>query len=156
MSRKKKIEHKIIKEDPIYKSTIINMIINNILLHGKRNTAQNILYEALNNIQQSSNLDPLETINKAIKNTTPIVELKSRRIGGATYQVPIEIKPKRGLSLAIKLIVKSARKRPGKNMITKLENELIDAYNNTGNSVKRKEELHKIADANKAFSNIRF
>lgn len=156
MSRKKKITNKILKADPIYNSILINMIINKILLNGKKNIAQKILYQALKNIKESTNLDPIEIVKKAIKNTTPMIELKSRRIGGATYQVPIEIKQGRGTSLAVKLIINSARNRPGKNIITKIENELLDAYNNMGNSVKKKEEIHKIADSNKAFANMKF
>lgn len=156
MSRKKRINHKTLTPDPIYNSTLINMLINKVLLDGKKSLAQKIIYKALQNIKESIKQDPIEIVKKAIKNSTPIIEVKSRRVGGATYQVPIEIKQERGLSLAIKLIVNSARNRPGKNIITKIENEIIDAYNNTGNSVKKKEEIHKMADANKAFSNIRF
>jgi len=110
----------------------------------------------MRNIQVKLNEEPLEILTKAIKNATPIVEVTSRRIGGATYQVPVEVSAERGTSLALRFIVKSARNRPGKNMIGKLENEIIDAYNNTGNSVKKKEEIHKNAEANKAFTTIKF
>jgi len=110
----------------------------------------------LKNLKTSLNQDPLEVLKKAVLNATPIVEIKSRRIGGATYQVPIEVKKERGNSLALKFIIKSARNRPGKGMISKLENEIMDAYNNIGNSVKKKEEIHKMADANKAFTTLKF
>jgi small subunit ribosomal protein S7 len=110
----------------------------------------------MQNIQNALQEEPLEILNKAIKNATPVVEVTSKRIGGATYQVPVEVSIERGTSLALRFIVKSARNRPGKNMIIKLENEIIDAYNNTGNSVKKKEEIHRIADSNKAFTTIKF
>nr|AMD08061.1 ribosomal protein S7 [Euglena mutabilis] len=138
MSRRKKSKKRIILQDPIYNSVLVNMMINKILLDGKKSIAQNILYEVLKNIKISLNQDPIEILKKAVTNATPIVEIKSRRIGGATYQVPIEVKKERGNSLALKFIIKSARNRPGKGMISKLENEIMDAYNNTGTSVKKK------------------
>lgn len=156
MSRRRKSKKRIITEDPIYNSILINMLINKILLKGKKSLAQQILYESMKNIQEITQQDPLEILKKAIINTAPIVEVKSRRVGGATYQVPIEVKAERGNSLAIKFIVRSARNRSGKTMITKLSNEIIDASNNIGNSVKKKEEIHKMAEANKAFTTIRF
>jgi small subunit ribosomal protein S7 len=156
MSRRRKSKKRNITEDPIYNSVLVSMLINKILLKGKKSLAQNILYESMKNIKETTKQDPLEILKKAILNTAPVVEVKSRRVGGATYQVPIEVKNERGNSLAIKFIVRSARKRNGKNMITKLGNEIIDASNNIGNSVKKKEEIHKMAEANKAFTTIRF
>lgn len=156
MSRRKKSKKRIILEDPIYNSTLVSMIINRILMKGKKSIAQYIFYEAMKNIKDSTQQDPLEILKKAVSNSTPIVEIKSRRVGGATYQVPIEVKSDRGNSLALRFIIKSARNRPGKNMIIKLGNEIIDAYNNTGNSVKKKDEIHKMAEANKAFTTLRF
>jgi small subunit ribosomal protein S7 len=156
MSRRRKSKKRNIIEDPIYNSVLVSMLINKILLKGKKSLAQNILYESMKNIKEITQQDPLEILKKAIVNTAPVVEVKSRRVGGATYQVPIEVKNERGNSLAIKFIVRSARKRSGKNMITKLGNEIIDASNNIGNSVKKKEEIHKMAEANKAFTTIRF
>jgi len=156
MSRRKKSKKRIILQDSIYNSVLVSMMINKILLDGKKSIAQNILYEVLKNIKISLNQDPIEILKKAVTNATPIVEIKSRRIGGATYQVPIEVKKERGNSLALKFIIKSARNRPGKGMISKLENEIMDAYNNTGTSVKKKEEIHKMADANKAFTTLKF
>lgn len=155
MSRRRKSKKRIIAQDPIYNSTLVSMMINRILLKGKKTIAQHIFYEAMKNIQETSQQDPLEILKKAVSNATPVVEVKSRRIGGATYQVPIEVKTERGNSLALRFIIKSARNRPGKNMITKLGNEILDAYNNTGNSIKKKEEIHKMAEANKAFSTLR-
>lgn len=156
MSRKKKFKKRSIIQDPIYNSNLVSIMINTILLEGKKSLAQRIFYEAMKNIKESMQQDPLEILKTAITNTTPVVEVKSRRVGGATYQVPIEVKPERGNNLAIKFIVRSARKRPGKSIVTKLSNEIIDAFNNTGSSVKKKEEMHKMAEANKAFASLRF
>jgi small subunit ribosomal protein S7 len=156
MSRRRISKKRTILPDPIYNSEIVTMIINKILLKGKKSLAQHIFYEAMKNIKEISKKEPLEILNKAINNTTPVIEIKAKRVGGATYQIPIDVKKERGNSLALKFIIKSARKRPGKNMINKLENEILDAYNNTGNSVKKKEEIHKMAEANKAFSTLKF
>ena len=156
MSRRKIAKKRIITQDSIYNSVLVTMLINRILLKGKKSLAQHIFYESMKNIKDSSQQDPLDVLKKAVLNVTPVVEVKSRRVGGATYQVPVEVKPDRGTSLALRFIIKSARNRPGKNMIIKLGNEILDAYNNVGNSVKRKEEIHKMADSNKAFSTLRF
>lgn len=156
MSRRKKSKKRVILEDPIYNSVLVSMIINKILLKGKKNLAQHIFYEAMKNIKETTKQDPIEILKKAVLNSTPLVEVKSRRVGGATYQVPIEVKTDRGNSLALRFLIKSARNRPGKNMIIKLGNEILDANNNIGNSVKKKEEIHKMAEANKAFTTIRF
>lgn len=156
MSRRRKSKKRIITEDPIYNSVLVSMMINKILLKGKKSLAQRIFYEAMKNIKETTQQDPLEVLKKAINNATPVVEVKSRRVGGATYQVPIEVKTERGNSLAIKFIIRSARNRPGKTMVTKLGNEILDSSNNIGNSVKKKDEIHKMAEANKAFSTLRF
>jgi small subunit ribosomal protein S7 len=155
MSRRKNAKKRNITADPIYNSIIVSMLINKILLNGKKSLAQRIFYESIKRVKESIKADPMNILEKAISNATPIVELKSRRVGGATYQVPIEIKKERGISIALTFLIKSARKRPGKSMITKLGNEIIDAYNNTGNSVKKKEELHKMSETNKAFANFK-
>lgn len=156
MSRRRTAKKRAITEDPIYNSLLVSMMINRILLKGKKSLAQHIFYEAMKNVKSTSQQDPLEVLKKAITNATPLVEVKARRVGGATYQVPIEVKPDRGSSLALRFIIKSARNRPGKDMITKLGNEILDAYNNTGSSVKKKEEIHKMAESNKAFTTLRF
>lgn len=156
MSRRRKAKKRVILEDPIYNSILVNMIINRILIKGKKSLAQHIFYEAMKNIKESSKQDPLEILKKAVKNATPVVEVKSRRVGGATYQVPVEVNAERGNSLALRFIIRAARKRPGKSMITKLGNEIMDAYNSLGNAVKKKEEIHKMSEANKAFSTLRF
>ena len=156
MSRRRTAKKRAITQDPIYNSLLVSMMINRILLKGKKSLAQHIFYEAMKNVKSTSQQDPLEVLKKAITNATPLVEVKARRVGGATYQVPIEVKPDRGSSLALRFIIKSARNRPGKDMITKLGNEILDAYNNTGSSVKKKEEIHKMAESNKAFTTLRF
>jgi small subunit ribosomal protein S7 len=155
MSRRRKAKKRTILQDPIYNSSLANKIINILLLKGKKTLAQYIFYEAMKNIYKLGYEDPINVLKKAIQNATPVIEVKSRRIGGATYQVPTEVKLDRGNSLAIKLIVKNARKRTGRGMINKLTNEILDAYNNTGGAVRKKEEIHKQAEANKAFSNFR-
>jgi small subunit ribosomal protein S7 len=152
MSRKKNLGNKEINPDPIYNSELVNMIINRLMKKGKKSIAQKIFYQAMNNIKEINKQEPLETLKKAIENITPIIEVKMRRLGGATYQIPVEIKPERGKSIALKLLIKSTRNRTGKNMVTKLQNEIIDAYNNIGNSIKKKEEIHKMAEANKVFT----
>lgn len=155
MSRRRKAKKRIILPDPIYNSTLISKIINNILSEGKKTRAEFIFYEALKKVHKTGHKDVLNILIKAIQNATPLIEVKSRRVGGTTYQVPTEVNPERGSSVALKLIVKYARKRPGKGMINKLANEILDAYNNTGEAVKKKEEMHKKADANRAYSNLR-
>lgn len=155
MSRRRRSKKRIITQDPIYNSTLVSKMINIILLKGKKTLAQRIFYEAMINIKKIGLEDPIDVLKKAVHNATPLIEVKSRRVGGATYQVPTEVKGERGNSLALKFIVKCARKRPGRGMITKLTNEILDAYNNTGGAIKRKEEIHRMAEANKAFSNIR-
>lgn len=156
MSRKKIIKKRIIQNDPIYNNNLVAQVINKILKNGKKLLAQKIFYEAMKKIQESTKEDPIKILKIAILNITPKIEIKSRRIGGAIYKVPVEIKIERSNSLALRILIKSTRKRPGRNMILKLKNEIIDAYNNTGNSIKKKEEIHKMAEANKAFRNIRF
>ncbi|MGI9214973.1 MAG: 30S ribosomal protein S7 [Gammaproteobacteria bacterium] len=141
--------------DSIYNSKLANMLINKIITKGKKNLAEKIFYKSMENIKEANKQDPLEILKKAVKNITPTVEIKARRIGGAIFQVPTEIKPMRGNSLALKFLIKSARNRPGKNIIPKLQNEIIDASNNVGNSVKKKEEIHKMAEANKTFTTLK-
>nr|YP_009145536.1 ribosomal protein S7 [Trachelomonas volvocina]AKL82449.1 ribosomal protein S7 [Trachelomonas volvocina] len=157
MSRRKTTKKRSIIPDPIYNSEIASLLINKILIDGKKSLAENIFYTVMRDIKNNNKdkEDAIEVLKKAIKNSTPIIEIKARRVGGATYQVPTEIKPERGRSLALKFIIKSARNRPGKSMSIKLQNEILDAYNNVGNSVKKKEEIHKMAEANKAFTNLK-
>nr|YP_009032724.1 ribosomal protein S7 [Euglenaformis proxima]AGL11990.1 ribosomal protein S7 [Euglenaformis proxima] len=156
MSRKSIVKKRLKVEDSIYNSVLVSVIINRIMVAGKKSLAQRIFYDAMKKITESSQQDSLEVLKKAIQNVTPLVEIKSRRVGGATYQVPIEVKYDRGISLSVRFLIRAARNRPGKIMSLKLKNELLDASNNLGNAVKRKEEIHKMAEANKAFTNLRF
>jgi small subunit ribosomal protein S7 len=156
MSRRRNAKKRQIVEDPIYNSILVSLLINRLLMRGKKTVAQKIFYQAMKKVEQSTKQDPLEVLRQAIVNVTPIVEVKARRIGGSTYQVPVEVKTDRGSSLALRWIVKSARARPGREMIFKLSNEIIDAFNNTGASIRKKEETHRMAESNKAFSNFRF
>jgi small subunit ribosomal protein S7 len=155
MSRRKKNIKRINYPDPIYNSEIAQMIINKLLLKGKKTLAQNIFYETMDKIKSENKQEPMEVLNKAINNIKPNIELKTKRVGGSTYQVPIEINRTRSICIAIRFLIKSARKRPGKNMRIKLKNEIIDASNNTGNSIKKKEEIHKMAEANKVYTTIK-
>lgn len=155
MSRRKLAKKRLITQDPVYNSILVSMIINRILLKGKKTIAQKIFYEAMDNIEKSVKKDPIEILTKAVANATPVIEVRSRRVGGAIYQVPTEVKTDRGNSLALRLLVTAARERPGRSMTKKLSNEIIDAYNSSGNAFKKKEDMHKMAQANKAFSNLR-
>lgn len=156
MPRRKIIKKRIVIEDAIYNSKLVTMVINKVLLHGKKNIAQKILYDSMKRIKDILKKDPIEVLEKAVLNVTPVIELKSRRVGGATYQVPVEIKPDRRTGIGLRLLIRSARKRNNLTFVLKLTSEIIDAYNNTGNAVRRKDELHKMAEANKAFAGFKF
>ena len=156
MSRKRKAPKKLSVIDPKYKSTIIPKLINSIMYDGKKTVAEKIIYDAIEKIKSKSKDEPLNVFNDAINNIRPTVEVRSRRVGGATYQVPMEVRPKRAQTLAMKWIVDSAIKRNEKTMKERVANEIIDAFNNKGNAVKKREETHKMADANRAFSHFRW
>ena len=142
--------------DPMYNSTVVTKLINQIMLDGKRGTAQRICYDAFDIIREKTGKDPMEVFEQAMENIMPALEVKARRIGGATYQVQIEVRPARRKTLAIRWINIFANKRSERTMRERLAGELMDAANNTGASVKRKEEMHRMAEANKAFSHFRF
>ena len=157
MSRRRAAEKRQILPDPIYNSIVLNKFINEVMVGGKKTVAQKIVYGALDIIQaQNQRDDPLDYFQKSINNVKPSVEVKSRRVGGVTYQVPMEVRPKRAQTLAMKWIVDSAIKRNEKTMKERVANEIIDAFNNKGNAVKKREETHKMADANRAFSHFRW
>nr|QCI07054.1 ribosomal protein S7 [Haraldiophyllum bonnemaisonii] len=156
MSRRNIAKRRIIPPDPIYNSRLISLLIVRILKNGKKGLAQKIIYEALDIIKNKTTNDPLEILEKAIRNTTPLVEVKARRIGGSTYQVPMEVRAYRGTNLALRWITKFALTRTGNSMAVKLANEIIDASNENGNSIRKKEETHKMAEANKAFAHYRY
>ena len=156
MPRKGHTQKRDVLADPMYNSKVVTKLINNIMLDGKKGVAQKIVYGAFSQIEEKTGKPALEVFEGAMNNIMPALEVKARRIGGATYQVPIEVRPDRRQALALRWIVMFSRKRGEKTMIDKLAGELTDAFNNTGASVKRKEDMHKMADANKAFSHYRF
>lgn len=143
--------------DPLYNNKVVTKLVNQVMLDGKKGLAQSIVYGAFNKVQEKLGLDPIEAFTQALENVKPLLETKGRRVGGATYQVPMEIRPDRRQTLAIRWMVMFARKRNGeRTMEERLAGEIIDAYNNTGASVKRKEEMHRMAEANKAFAHYRW
>ena len=156
MSRKKTQPKKNVVPDPKFNSTIIPKLINNIMYDGKRGVAAKIVYDAIEKIKTKSKDEPINIFNEAINNIKPTVEVRSRRVGGATYQVPVEVRPERRKALAIRWIISSARTRSEATMGDRLSSELIDASNNKGNSVKKREDTHKMAEANRAFAHYRW
>lgn len=157
MARRNSAVKKPVLPDPIYKSKTVTKLINQVMYDGKKGLAQRIVYGAFDIIKEKMGLEPLDVFNQALENVKPMLETKSRRVGGANYQVPMEIRPERRQTLAIRWIVSFARKRTGeRNMDAKLAGELMDAYNGTGASIKRRDELHRMAEANKAFAHYRW
>ena len=156
MPRKGHIQKRDVLADPLYNNKVVTKLINNIMLDGKKGVAQNIVYGAFNRVEEKSGKPALEVFEEAMNNIMPVLEVKAKRIGGATYQVPIEVKPERRQTLALRWITMFSRKRGEKTQEERLANEIMDAANNTGASVKRKEDMHKMAEANKAFSHFRF
>ena len=156
MSRKKTQPKKNVVPDPKFKSTIIPKLINNIMYDGKRGIAAKIVYDAIDKIKTKTKDEPINLFNEATNNIKPTVEVRSRRVGGATYQVPVEVKSKRAQALAIRWLVESARKRKDKHMADKIFNELYDAYEKKGAAVKKREDVHKMAESNKAFAHFRW
>ena len=156
MSRKRKAPKKIAIIDPKYKSEIIHKLINSIMYDGKKTIAEKIVYDALNKIKNKSKEEPINVFNEAINNIRPTVEVRSRRVGGATYQVPVEVKAKRSQALALRWLIDASRKRKDKKMADKIFNEIFDAYQNRGSAIKKREDTHKMAESNKAFAHFRW
>ena len=156
MPRKGHTQKRDVLADPLYGNKVVTKLINNIMLDGKRGVAQKIVYGAFAKIEEKSGKPALEVFEEAMNNIMPVLEVKAKRVGGATYQVPIEVKPERRQALALRWITMYSRKRGEKTMEERLANELMDAMNNTGASVKRKEDMHKMAEANKAFAHYRW
>ncbi|HEY8875537.1 30S ribosomal protein S7 [Desulfosporosinus fructosivorans] len=156
MPRKGYIGKRDVLPDPIYKNQTLTKFINQIMLDGKKGTAEAICYSAFNMIQEKSGKDPIEVFGTALKNVMPVLEVKARRVGGANYQVPIEVRAERRTTLGLRWLVAMARKRGEKTMQEKIAGELLDASNNTGGSVKKKEDMHKMAEANKAFAHYKW
>ena len=156
MPRKGSVPKREVMPDPMYDDKAVTKLINNIMLDGKRGTAQNIVYGAFEMVKEQTGEDALEVFYKALNNVMPVLEVKARRIGGANYQVPIEVRPERRQTLGLRWLVGFSRKRGEKTMVERLAKEIIDASNETGASVKRREEMHRMAEANKAFAHYRF
>ncbi|HYM65658.1 MAG TPA: 30S ribosomal protein S7 [Patescibacteria group bacterium] len=156
MPRRSRPVKRVIAPDPVYQSEAIAKFVNVVMSKGKRSTAEKVVYDALSRAGKQAKKEPLEIFDLALRNATPLLEVKPRRVGGATYQVPVEIRPERRLALARRWIVRFARQRGGKSMAEKLAFEILDASQNTGGAVKRKEETHRMAESNKAFSHFRY
>ena len=156
MPRKGPAPRRELMADPIYHSVLVTQIVNKVLLAGKRSTAERIVYDALTIVEQKTGAEPVATLKRAIENIKPQLEVKSRRVGGATYQVPVEVKPRRATTLSIRWLVGYSRQRREKTMAERLANELLDASNGLGASVKRREDIHKMAESNKAFAHYRW
>ena len=156
MPRRSGVPKRDVLPDPIYNNKVVTKLINQVMLDGKKGTAQAIVYGALNIASEKLGQEPMEIFDKALQNAMPLLEVKARRVGGSTYQVPMEIRPERRQTLAIRWIVSFARKRGEKTMDARLAGELMDAYNMTGGAVKRKDEMHRAAEANKAFAHYRW
>ena len=156
MSRKRKAPVRIVFPDPKFRSEIVSKFINSIMYDGKRSTAEKIFYDALDKIQEKNKEDPIKIFNSAIVNVKPNVECRSRRVGGATYQVPVEVKTKRAQALALRWLMDATRKRKNKTMAEKLYAEILDASHNKGSAIKKREDVHKMAESNKAFAHFRW
>jgi small subunit ribosomal protein S7 len=145
-----------IDPDPVFRSVLVSQVINKVLLQGKKDVARGIVYDALELVERRSNQDPLNVLKRAVDNLRPQVEVRSRRVGGSSYQVPVEVSPRRSNTLAIRWLVGFSRRRRETTMAQRLANEVLDAANNTGAAVKRKEDVHKMAESNKAFAHYRW
>ena len=156
MPRKGPAPRRELLPDPIYRSLLVTQLVNKVLLSGKRSTAERIVYDALEIVEAKTGAEPVATLKRAIDNIKPQLEVRSRRVGGATYQVPVEVRPRRSTTLAIRWVVGYSRQRREKTMAERLANELLDASNGVGASAKRREDLHKMAESNKAFAHYRW
>lgn len=156
MSRRNAAVARDVLPDPVYGSKVVTKLINQVMVDGKRSIAQNIVYDAFNEVASKLGVEPMVMFNQAMENIKPVLEVKARRVGGSTYQVPCEIRAERRQTLAIRWLVMFSRKRSERTMAQKLANELMDAYNNAGGAFKKKEEVHRMAEANKAFASYRW
>jgi small subunit ribosomal protein S7 len=156
MPRKGPAPRRELMPDPVHHSVLVTQVVNKILQRGKRSVAEGIVYDALELIEKKSESDPITTLKRGVENVKPQLEVKSRRVGGATYQVPVEVRPRRANTLAIRWIVGHSRQRRERTMAERLANELLDASNGVGASLKRKEDMHKMAESNKAFAHYRW
>jgi small subunit ribosomal protein S7 len=156
MPRRYRPPRRKVQPDPRYDSELVARFINRLMLHGKKSLATRIMYDAFEIIEERTHRNPLEVFHQAVENATPILEVRPRRVGGATYQIPVEVRPERRTSLAIRWLIRSAQARKGRPLAERLADELMDAARNTGTTVKKKEDTHKMADANRAFAHYRW
>jgi len=156
MPRRGKVKKKKLKPDPFYNSTVISEFINTVMKEGKKSLAEKIVLRSMERVKTKAKEDPLKMFEKAVENVKPMLETKSRRVGGATYQVPIDVSLNRSTSLAVRWLIRFARERGGKSMVEKLSAEIIDAVNSRGGAIKKKEDIHKMAEANRAFAHYRW
>ena len=156
MSRRRRPEKRVILPDPRYGDLVLSKFMNNLMLDGKKSAAERIVYGALETVEQRAKKNPIETFHEALDNVKPGIEVRSRRVGGATYQVPVEVRPERGQALAIRWLITAARARSEHTMAARLSGELMDASQNRGNAVKKREDSHRMAEANRAFSHYRW
>ncbi|HIE43094.1 MAG: 30S ribosomal protein S7 [Nitrospinaceae bacterium] len=156
MARRREAQKRKITPDPKYNDLLVARFINCILRQGKKGKAENIFYSALDSLAEKSKEEPLRIFRKAVENAAPLLEVRSRRVGGATYQVPVEVKENRRVALGMRWVIANAKARAGRSMSEKLTGELLDAFNNSGGAVKKKEEVHRMAEANKAFAHYRW
>ena len=154
--RRAPAEKRTVDPDPVFRSVLVGQVINNVLLKGKKEKARKIVYDAMETVERRSGQDSLTVLKRAIDNLRPQVEVRSRRVGGSSYQVPVDVRPRRATTLAIRWLVNYARKRKEKTMTERLANEIMDASNYTGSAIKRKEDIHKMAESNKAFAHYRW
>lgn len=154
--RRRKADKRDVQPDPIFEDKMITRFVNNLMRDGKKNVARKIVYQAFEMIEEKTGESGIDVFRAALQNSTPVVEVKSRRVGGATYQVPVEVRQERGTALGMRWLIKAARSRNDKSMSVRLSRELIDASNNEGGAVRKKDETHRMADANKAFAHFRF
>lgn len=156
MSRRGVVQRRPVPPDSVYNSRLVSMMIRRIMQHGKKSLSARIVYDAMKTIEERTGGDPLEVFERAVRNATPLVEVKARRVGGATYQVPMEVRSERGTTLALRWLTTYSRQRPGRTMASRLANELMDAANETGSTIRKREETHRMAEANKAFAHYRY
>ena len=156
MPRRAEIQVRELTPDPVYNSRLVTQVINKVMLDGKKSTAEKIVYDALNRIEQKTGKPPLEVLEQAVKTVTPVLEVRSRRVGGANYQVPVEVPQRRARTLAVRWLVQFARDRREKHMEEKLANEILDALNQQGGAFKKKDDIYRMAQANKAFAHYRW
>ncbi|HZI94260.1 MAG TPA: 30S ribosomal protein S7 [Patescibacteria group bacterium] len=156
MPRRREVPKRPVPPDPVFQSPLVTKFINAIMERGKKTVAEDIFYGAMDIIREKSKDDPLKAFKKALDNVKPVLEVKARRVGGSTYQIPVEVSPNRRLSLGIRWLINYAAERPGRSMREKLANEMLDASNNTGGAIKKREDTHKMAEANKAFAHYRW